>query len=56
MPNKRNTKALMQPLSSVSNQSRKKVIFQCTSNVIDIDDNINTKSIICYDFNKDDNN
>ena len=52
MSNQRNTKAPMQPLSSVSNQTRKKVNVQSTSNIIDIDDNINTKSVICDDFNK----
>jgi hypothetical protein len=36
----------------VSNPSRKKVNVQSNSNAVDVNDNINTKSIICDDFNK----
>jgi hypothetical protein len=52
MSNQRNTKAPTQTLSSVSNPSRKKVNVQSNSNAVDVNDNINTKSIICDDFNK----
>jgi hypothetical protein len=52
MSNQRNTKTPTQTLSNVSNQSRKKVNSQSNSNAVDVNDNINTKSVICDDFNK----
>ena len=52
MSNQRNTKGQSQPLTNAVNQCRKKVNSQSACNAVDIDDNVNTKSIICDDFNK----
>ena len=52
MSNQRNTKVQSQPLTNVVNQPRKKVNGQLVFTASDIDESVNTKSIICDDFNK----
>jgi len=52
MFNQRNTKGQSQPLTNVVNQPRKKVNGQPVFNASDIDENVNSKSVICDDFNK----
>ena len=52
MANQRNTRAQSEPLPNLINHSRKKVNSQSVFNASDIDENVNTKSTICDDFNK----
>ena len=51
MSNQRNTKTLPQP-ANISIQSRKKINVFPGNGSLDNEENLNTKSIICDDFNK----